>query len=113
MDKQQQILEMAKDICRVKHICNDVCHPISACDALKYAERAVEAGYVKQEWISVDEALPDKYGDFICCTRRGTIWQLTYNPKYKLFNVSHDNVENAMDVTHWMPFPQAPKGGAE
>jgi hypothetical protein len=60
MDKQQQILEMAKDICRVKHICNDVCNPISACDALRYAERAVEAGYSKQSgWISVAEALPE------------------------------------------------------
>lgn len=48
MEKQQKILEMAKDICRVKLNCNDVCNPISACDALKYAERAVEAGYSKQ-----------------------------------------------------------------
>jgi hypothetical protein len=110
-DKQQKILEMAKDICRYQPCCNDVCKPISACDALRYAERAVEAGYSKQEWISVDERLPDKYGDYICCTRKGTIWQLTYNPKYKLFNVSYDNVENAMDVTYWMPFPQAPEGG--
>ena len=47
MDKQQQILQMAKDICRVKLNCNDVCNPVSACDALRYAERAVEAGYVK------------------------------------------------------------------
>ena len=55
MDKQQQILEMAKDICRVKLNCNDVCNPISACNALKYAERAVEAGYCKQsegKWVS-------------------------------------------------------------
>ena len=83
------------------------------CDA---AYRIVHiAGYRKQEWISVEERLPDKYGDYICCTRNGTIWQLTYNPKYKLFNVSHDNVENAMDVTYWMPLPQAPKmkGGDE
>lgn len=53
-EKQQQILQMAKDICRVKLNCNDVCNPISACDALKYAERAVEAGYSKQSeggWI--------------------------------------------------------------
>jgi hypothetical protein len=53
MEKQQKIVEMAKDICRVKLNCNDVCNPVSACDALKYAERAVEAGYVKQrvgEW---------------------------------------------------------------
>lgn len=48
MEKQQKIVEMAKDICRVKHICNNVCKPISACDALRYAERAVEAGYCKQ-----------------------------------------------------------------
>lgn len=47
MEKQQKILEMAKDICRVKLNCNDVCNPISACDALKYAERAYEEGYVK------------------------------------------------------------------
>lgn len=46
-EKQQQILQMAKDICRVKLNCNDVCKPIRACNALKYAERAVEAGYVK------------------------------------------------------------------
>lgn len=54
MDKQQQVLEMAKDICRVKLNCNDVCNPISACDALKYAERAVEAGYSKQSEV-IDE----------------------------------------------------------
>ena len=52
-EKQQQIVQMAKDICRYQPCCNDVCKPISACDALKYAERAVEAGYSKQregEW---------------------------------------------------------------
>ncbi len=55
MEKQQKIVEMAKDICRYQPCCNDVCKPISACDALRYAERAVEAGYVKQsegEWRS-------------------------------------------------------------
>lgn len=49
MEKQQKILQMTKDICRVQHICNDVCKPISACDALRYAERAVEAGYCKRD----------------------------------------------------------------
>ena len=61
MEKQQKILDMAKDICRVKLNCNDVCNPISACDALRYAERAVEAGYVKQsegEWEKFQELYP-------------------------------------------------------
>lgn len=54
-DKQKNILEMTKDICRVKHNCNDPCNPISACDALKYAERAYEEGYRKQKkgkWVN-------------------------------------------------------------
>lgn len=71
MEKQQKILEMAKDICRVKLNCNDVCNPISACDALKYAERAVEAGYSKQsegEWIKIFRYSRnwDDYFDLIC-----------------------------------------------
>jgi len=61
------------------------------------------------EWISVEDRLPDKYGDVICCTRRGSIMQVTYNPTYKLFNVSCDNVEDAIYVTHWMPMPLQPE----
>ena len=71
MDKQQQVLEMAKDICRVKLNCNDVCNPISACDALKYAEMAVEAGYVKQsegEWIGYKNVTESKRGRTIHST---------------------------------------------
>ena len=48
-EKQQQIVQMAKDICRYQPCCNDVCKPISACDALRYAERAVETGYCKRD----------------------------------------------------------------
>lgn len=71
MEKQQQILQMAKDICRVKLNCNDVCNPVSACDALKYAERAVEAGYIKQiegEWEEMGQ-------DYANCSVCGTIFE--------------------------------------
>ena len=72
IEKQQKILDMAKDICRVKLNCNDVCNPISACDALRYAERAVEAGYVKQSeghWISAEEAkLMDRFDLAYTCS---------------------------------------------
>lgn len=71
MEKQQKILEMAKDICRVKHICNDVCNPISACDALRYAERAVEAGYCKQgegEWIAKETMIRSPFARNYYCS---------------------------------------------
>lgn len=78
-DKQQKILQMAKDICRVKHICTDVCEPISACDALRYAERAVEAGYSKQSegvWKRTTEQMG--YHDVACveCSACDESWVL-------------------------------------
>lgn len=109
MDKQKRILEMAKDICRVKHICNDVCNPISACDALKYAERAVEAGYCKPEWISVVERLPE-FDERV----------LVYlDSKRSYTKIDTDRIIRGRgvrwgnDITHWMPLPEAPKGGAK
>ena len=68
MSIEKRIEEMAADICLVKHNCNDVCNPINTCNALKYARRAYEAGYRKQEWISVDEMLPSEDGWYITYT---------------------------------------------
>ena len=81
-------------------------------EALKeFFERHCEKyGYRKQEWISVDEELPEAYEDvlyfngqsvgvdFICSD--GT-W-------------CDEEVHNK-PITHWMPLPEAPKmkGGAE
>lgn len=113
MDKQQQVLEMAKDICRVKLNCNDVCNPISACDALKYAERAVEAGYSKQEWISVVERLPEED------TRVLVYLNI---PKADSVTYTFFDTDRILDgkwvrwrgyISHWMPLPEAPKGGAK
>jgi hypothetical protein len=112
-DKQQKILEMAKDICRVKLNCNDVCNPISACDALRYAERAVEAGYSKQSgWISVDERLPEEY-DTILCFNGSYVQASVFLDEF----IEDDKYEGdpIRGVTHWMPLPEAPKmkGGNE
>ena len=67
------------------------------------------------EWISVEDRLPEDYGEVICCTKNKVIMQIVYNPKHRLFNVYGDNIECAIDVTHWMPLPEPPKmkGGAE
>ena len=84
-DKQQKILQMTKDICRHQNVCNDVCKPISACDALRYAERAVEAGYVKQsegEWlVGATPLVGDKTVKCSECgyfEYRGPAWNITW-----------------------------------
>ena len=82
-DKQQKILQMTKDICRHQNVCTDVCKPISACDALRYAERAVEAGYCKQsegEWIS-NELGGYKYAFY--CSECGWVDGYPFNDRHK------------------------------
>ena len=111
MEKQQKILDMAKDICRVKLNCNDVCNPISACDALKYAERAYEAGYRKQEWIGVDERLPED--DTTVLAYGGDIYYLTFDvfPNGgRWWTEDHGwFTTDELGITHWMPLPEPPK----
>ncbi len=82
--------------------------------ALQYDRGQYEKGYSdgllasRDEWISVDERLPEKHKnvltfadgvirtDFICSSG---VW--------------YDHAYNYGKVTHWMPLPEAPKGGAE
>ena len=77
------------------------------------AEALYNAGYRKQEWISVDDRLPEKEGVYLVHT--------TYNIiETEVFYISkHDDISYWWDldgmVTHWMPLPEPPKmkGGAE
>lgn len=119
MSREKQIREMAADICRVKHNCNDACNPINTCNAFKYARRAYEAGYRKQEWISVEERLPDCCGMPVLMVAVNQYSQtrvvkgftdyqcpITFHTNEK----EYDGVWGAWDVTHWMPLPEPPKG---
>lgn len=111
MEKQQKIVEMAKDICRVKLNCTDVCNPISACNALKYAERAIEAGYCKPEWISVDERLPEDGAIVLTVDSEGERNVCFYEEELKGIFQQYGGLVQIFNITHWMPLPKAPKGG--
>lgn len=70
-------------------------------------------GYRKQDWISVDERLPekdgmylifspytDKEGGIVYCNRFVTKGNPIFPP---------NSFESISRVTHWMPLPEAPK----
>ena len=98
---------------------------IMACTALKYTRLLREAGYRKQEWISVDERLPTETEN-----DRGLVGIVNgYNGKIHFRNAivlvdydfsekewwSEDYELTGCEVVYWMPLPEAPKmkGGAE
>lgn len=74
----------------------------------RYAEALYTAGYRKQSgWISVDERFPERNGGYLthCKIEGQSLVCILYYCKVGGFNEG--------TVTHWMPLPEAPKGGAE
>ncbi len=74
------------------------------------ADELYNAGYRKQEWISVDDRLPEKEGQYLVYTGLCGI-------KVCIFRTSiiTDRLSFEYNCTHWMPLPEPPKmkGGAE
>lgn len=79
-----------------------------------YAEELYSKNYRKQEWISVDERLPERAEDYICrCIIRDNFDYPFYMIlRYILIDENphfQHECENGLKVTHWMPLPEAPK----
>lgn len=126
----KQIEEMARITCYMyRRNKEKKCGGVAECDTkcLQYnrCEELYNAGYRKQEWISVEERLPDNYrcvlvacegltiggyAQMVIGSYGGGFWSLldadgtAYLTKYM-----------RCVVTHWMPLPEPPKmkGGAE
>jgi hypothetical protein len=108
MSGEKQIEEMAKATmkhCKIDNQCGS-CHWTTCNECL--SEVLYNAGYRKQEWISVEEKLPPAFDRVIICD------------KYRRVNTDFFCGKNkgwysGRTITHWMPLPEAPKmkGGAE
>ena len=108
MSREKQIEEMARTMCGEKE------HTCQECDSYGcefWIESSVlyNAGYRKQsEWISIDDRLPDLFHTV-----------LVYDTHTECVRISlyrgTDEVFRNGRISHWMPFPEAPKmkGGAE
>lgn len=81
MSKEKQIEEMARAMCSFSK--NTLCRECSdECFYKDYAERAYNAGYRKQAWISVDERLPE---DKQICLAYGTVYYVPDDEGEEIF----------------------------
>ena len=125
MSKEKQIEEMVKEFCDgYGEKCGGCgCKP---CAYIEHCKTLYNAGYRKQEWISVDERLPDcEWGAeskaVLFITKQGTMYTGYYgcggvyrDRYFREYKNSTDGYDISF-ITHWMPLPEAPKmkGGAE
>ena len=114
--KEKQIEEMANDIDSIVNEVQEGCN-YTDCEECKYleigckckavAKRLYNAGYRKQEWISVEDRLPTKSHErYLVYTELGIV-------DFDIYSAIGGWQGNSY-VTHWMPLPQPPQmKGAE
>jgi hypothetical protein len=113
MSKEKQIKEMAQAMCgngtsRGECVMDD--EPCSLeCVYGSCAERLYGKGYRKQEWISVEERLPEPQKLVLCIWERDDGWNYGF-ARYQREDVWYVSNEGMPRVTHWMPLPAPPKG---
>lgn len=109
MSREKQIEEMVKTVSD----CECDCLNCKTCYSWELCEALYNAGYRKQEWISVDERLPDKSGKYIVCNAKGMVYQTKFYTYPKDQGGHWGQKDKGRSITHWMHLPEAPKGGAE
>jgi hypothetical protein len=114
--EKQAIEEMAKVIERTEQIARDAHCGLPS--PTMYAKDLYWHSYRKQEWISVEDRVPEETCKCLIVDNHGIVFLSSYSGRYRAFNaIDEDEGDNwKMDnVTHWMPLPEPPKmkGGAE
>ena len=69
------------------------------------ADYLIKNGVTVQEWVSVEDRLPEENTTVIVATDNGIVFQCLYS--YDGWDLWDDNDVN---ITHWQPMPQPPKG---
>ena len=112
MDVREKLVEQA-----ISHFWYGVSHDIFSEPVTTYAKLAIEAlkkenGATLQEWISVDDRLPEQ-GERVLATDGGFVGELYVNSRYQWqrYNVNDHSLLMALDILWWMPLPEPPKEG--
>ena len=121
MDIREKLVELL-DEARAKR--REICYAHTDCNSCVFGEEGENCGdkmiadhllangVTVQEWISVDDRLPEVGGYVVCIAKR--------NPFSRFMPIVARIEKNGwvnpiteqyiLEITHWMPMPQPPKG---
>ena len=99
MDVREKLVELLTEF----YGCDPMYYDV---DALSIAQHLITHGVTVQEWISVEDRLPDDDEVVIICTDKNFVYagELIGDTWFL------DNDSWTATVTHWMPTPNPPKG---
>ena len=111
MDVRKKLAELIREISHDKKLyLYDLCDMFEGSE--KIADLLIENGVTVQEWISVDDRLPEAGGYVVCIAKRNPFSR--FMPM--VARIEKNGWANPItdqyisEVTHWMPIPQPPKG---
>ena len=107
MDVREKLVELANDVLRYLPW-----GEIQKDTAERIADRMMDYGVTVQEWISVDDELPEVGGYVVCIAKRNPFSR--FMPMVARIEkngwVNPITEQYISEVTNWMPIPQPPKG---
>ena len=111
MDVREKLVEIVCDAMQINECIHSCNHP--PCAMVRgIVDALIENGVTVQEWISVDDRLPQENGRYLTANKRWddkiNVFDLWFDGGF--WYVDRDDVVFDFEVTHWMPMPNPPKG---
>lgn len=114
MDVREKLVELMKtNACPAPYMCDPTCryYGYGDCFPDRFADHLIANGVTMQEWISVDDRLPEEKVNCIVHYKHA----YCDNDDYWAIGICFYDGEKfqvglAYKVTHWMPLPLPPKG---
>ena len=114
MDIREKLIELLKtNACPAPFMCDPACryYGFGDCFPDRFADHLIANGVTVQEWISVDERLPEEKVNCIVHYKHAYCDNDDYWAIGMCFYDGEEfRADPAYKVTHWMPMPQPPRG---
>ena len=112
MDVREKLVELLTEF----YGCDPMYYDV---DALAIAQHLTTHGVTVQEWVSVDDMMPDSCGFPCLLCGKNSFGQIRVfegftgymeHGKFEWHSNQKDIDIDVWKITHWMPMPQPPKG---